>query len=109
MELALIGGLIVAAMGLAAVISFLKKRARRQHLMEKYGDPQVVQKIIDKIVWQGMTVDQLIDSWGPPDDQEVAVLKTKTKKTWKYGMTGKNRFRQRVIVENDIVVGWQSR
>jgi hypothetical protein len=35
MELALIGGLIVAAMGLAAVISFLKKQARRQHLMEK--------------------------------------------------------------------------
>jgi hypothetical protein len=29
------------------------------------------------------------------------------KETWKYGRTGRNRYRRRVYVENDYVVGWQ--
>ena len=29
------------------------------------------------------------------------------KVTWKYGRIGKNRFRERIFVENGIVVGWK--
>ncbi|PKN66998.1 MAG: DUF2845 domain-containing protein, partial [Deltaproteobacteria bacterium HGW-Deltaproteobacteria-10] len=38
-----------------------------------------------------------------------AVLKTKTKKTWKYHQQGTNRFGLRVTVENGYVVGWDKK
>lgn len=88
-------------------IAHFKKVQRRKYLVEKYG-LEIAEKIIAKEVWQGMTCEQLIDSWGRPEDRDETVYKTKTKQTWKYGNNGKNRYRQRVYVENDCVVGWQN-
>jgi len=67
----------------------------------------IVQAIIDKKIWQGMTKEQLVDSWGSPVDTAQKVLKTKTTETFKYKQVGRNRFRSRVMLENGLVIGWQ--
>jgi uncharacterized protein YecT (DUF1311 family) len=79
---------------------------RKKLLIAKYGEATAV-RIIAHEMWQGMTEEQLIDSWGSPVEIGSEVLRTKTKQVWKYGQTGKNRFSQRVTVENGIVTGWK--
>jgi len=81
--------------------------ARFSELMSKYNDQQIVAAIMEGKIWQGMSQGQLVDSRGLPDDKDQAVYKTKTKETWKYGQTGKNRFRERIYIENGTIVGWK--
>ena len=107
--LAIIGA---SAVGLAGIVNAAKKSAqkkRRALLLEKYGDEEIVNWIMGRRIWQGMTFDQLIDSWGKPADMTERVYKTKVAHTLKYNQTGKNRFSDRVIVENGIVVGWEQK
>ena len=84
-------------------------KKRREYLLAKYHDQVVVNKIMQRLVWQGMTEEQLIDSWGRPAAKGQKIYKTKVTETFKYNQTGKNRFRSRVNVENGIVVGWEER
>lgn len=102
--LVLLAALIV--IGVVMLARHLQK-VRFQNLMRKYNDPQVVTNIMLKKVWQGMSQQQLIDSRGAPEERDQAVYKTKTKETWKYGRVGKNRYRERIYVENGTVVGWK--
>lgn len=99
-------GLLLAVLWIA--ISIIQKRRRRKYLIEKYGSELIADKIMARSVWQGMTTEQLLDSWGRPEDIDEKVFKTKTKETWKYGNNGKNRYRQRVYIEDSYVVGWQN-
>jgi uncharacterized Rmd1/YagE family protein len=101
-------GLGIALFAGWIAIRAIRTRQRRKHLVEKYGSEEIADKIMARKVWQGMTSEQLIDSWGKPEDIDETVYKTKTKETWKYQQTGKNRFRDRVFFENGTVVGWQS-
>lgn len=103
---------IAVAFWITAIV--LKRRrqkrqllARLSELMSKYGDQQIVAAIMERKIWQGMSQDQLINSRGLPDDTDQAVYKTKIKQTWKYGRIGKNRFRERIYVENGTIVGWK--
>lgn len=108
---------VAAAVGLILIFWFVRKarlkreaeerRRRREGLIAKYGSAQIADDIIAQKIWQGMTSEQLADSWGNPQDVDKKVFKQKTNETWKYGQTGKNRFSQRVFTENGIVVGWQ--
>jgi hypothetical protein len=100
-----IGAVVVC---LWVVFSRLMRRQRKKYLVQKYGSEEVAERIMSKEVWQGMSVEQLIDSWGKPEDIDQTVMKSKTKETWKYRRTGKNRYSQRVFLENNSVVGWQS-
>jgi hypothetical protein len=34
-------------------------------------------------------------------------VKTKTRRVYKWGQTGRGRYAVRVTVENDLVVGWE--
>lgn len=77
--------------------------------MEKYGDEGVVDMIMRRTMWQGMSSEQLRDSLGAPVAVDRKIYKTKVAETYKYSQTGKNRFRCRVKVENDIVVGWEQK
>ena len=95
-----------AIVGGVAVFRNIQARARRQRLVANYGE-EIAERILAKQVWQGMTNEQLIESWGSPADRDYEVKKTNTKETWKYGQTGKNRFSNRVYLENGIVVGWK--
>lgn len=106
-----VGWGLVAGGAIAVIIAIVLIRtasnsARRQALMEKYGDKQVVDWIMNHSFWQGQTADQLRDSLGNPVDVDEFVLKTKRKEVWKYRPTGKNRFGLRITVEDSRVVGW---
>jgi hypothetical protein len=102
-------GAIAAVVVPVIGVWFVLSRIKRKSLLRKYGDPQIADKILKGEIWQGMTEAQLIDSWGRPEAREQNVLKTKTTATFKYGMTGKNRFADRVMLENGVVVGWTQR
>jgi len=104
---------VLVAIGalIAAVIAFVihSKKQRRAELMAKYQDAAVVERIMDKKVWMGMSQEQLIDSWGRPEATDQKVYKTKMVETFKYNRTGRNRFRSRVKVENGTVTGWEQK
>ncbi len=75
--------------------------------MAKYSDAVLVGRIMGGTAWQGMSKDQLIDSWGKPVEIGERVYKTKVVETCKYNQTGSNRFASRVTVENGVVTGWE--
>ncbi|KAF0230761.1 MAG: hypothetical protein FD175_1208 [Beijerinckiaceae bacterium] len=97
--------IVLIAVLLISVNAYIEKE-RYKFLMEKYNDDTIVNKIMKKEIWQGMTREQLIDCLGQPAELDTSVLKLKTKEIYKYHKTGKNRFSTRVVIENDIVVGW---
>ena len=93
----------------AVAIKLIKRRIRRARLLTKYGDAAVVDAIMEQKIWQGMSAEQLLESWGRPEDVDQKTLKSKVALTCKYGQTGKNRFSSRVHLENDVVVGWEQK
>jgi hypothetical protein len=82
------------------------RKAYEQELINRHG-PEIAALILAKKIRQGMTSEQVKLSWGQPLDVDQNVLKTKIKETWKYTAAGKNRFANRVFLENDMVVGWK--
>lgn len=79
---------------------------RWEELMDKYGDDEIVERLMNKQYWQGGTTEHVIDALGHPVDVDTKVLKAKTKQVWKYNRLGKNRYALRIHFEQDIVVGW---
>jgi len=102
-----LGFILVVVM--VCMIKYYIIKWRRESLMRKYGDSDIVAKIMKGRFWQGQTEEQLLDSLGKPLNVEQKVLKNKTKETWKYNKTGKNRYALKVILENDKVVGWDQK
>jgi hypothetical protein len=98
--------IIAALIALFVMFKLLLYLSRRKYLIKKYGR-EIGLKILSRAIWQGMSSEQLTDSWGSPVDVDHEVYKTKTKETWKYNQTGKNRFKDRIYLENGIVVGWK--
>ncbi|MDR3353362.1 MAG: hypothetical protein LBO00_10270 [Zoogloeaceae bacterium] len=86
--------------------ALLEFEARKQFLIDKYNNIDVVQQILNSEYWIGQTVEQLEDSLGVPAAIDSTKLKTKTKETWKYGEVRKGQFRLRINIENGKVVGW---
>lgn len=83
--------------------------ARRARLLAKYGDEEVVTKIMARTIWQTQTADQLRESLGDPVDTDEKVMKSKRREVWKYHQTGANRFGLRVTLEDGVVVGWDEK
>jgi predicted protein tyrosine phosphatase len=110
MEWVVAGLLIVLA---AAVLWFvahaLVRRSRYARLLAKYGDVKVVDAIVSGTIWQGMTSEQLREAWGDPVSVEEKVLKTKVKQVFKYQKVSRNRFRDKVMLEDDVVIGWDQK
>jgi hypothetical protein len=97
---------VILVIALWVTLKIVRYALRRKYLIGKYGQ-QIGIRLLKRHVWQGMTIEQLSDSWGNPVDIDRVVYKTKTKETWKYNQTGKNRFRNRIYVENGMIVGWK--
>lgn len=107
-----------AASIVALIVLMVTLRARRliaerkrlklyaQNLVARYGD-EAANRILTHQVWQGMTMEQLIESRGHPSDVEQEIKRERIKETWKYHRVGKNRFRGRIYLENGIVIGWK--
>ncbi len=111
MEWVVAGILVLVA---AAVLMFaafaLAKRSRYSRLLQKYGgDEKLVDALISKTIWQGMTEAQLLDSWGKPAAIEEKVMKTKIKQVFKYRPTAANRYRDKVTLEDGLIVGWDQK
>lgn len=106
---AVVGGGVVVITALVVISKIASKKARRNELMRKYDNAQLVEAIMSRSFWQGQTKDQLVDSLGNPQDIDEKVLKTKTKEIWKYDHLGGNRYGLRITIENDEVVGWDKK
>ena len=105
-------GLVIIVVLIAGVNAWMKSEARKRRratLLAKYGDPDIVEKIMSRSFWQGQTEEQLNDSLGKPADIESRVMKTKHRQIWKYHPAGKNRYLLRVTLENGAVVGWEQK
>jgi hypothetical protein len=100
---------LACLIGVIIAISKHLTRKRRERLWEKYQDQSIVEGIMEGKIWQGMSEEQLIDSWGRPIAKDHKVLKTKTTETFKYNQTGKNHFASRVKLDNGKVVGWEKK
>lgn len=98
--------LLAAALALAGAVAFWGYRQRRRQLTARYRDPEIARRIMQRVVWQGETREQLRESFGEPADIDQKVLKTKSKEVWKYRPTGKNRFGLKVTLDDGIVVAW---
>ena len=86
-----------------------EKEERQEYLLQKYGDKEIVEKIMSRTVWVGQTDGQLVDSLGAPEDIDQKVLKTKKKEVWKYYHVSGNRYGLRVTLDNDEVIGWDEK
>lgn len=84
-------------------------KKKRERLMLKYNNSELVDRIMQATYWIGQTKGELLDSLGRPADISENVLKTKTKEIWKYNKTGNNRFALKITIENNVVVGWDKK
>lgn len=82
---------------------------RKYMLMERYGNEELVDNILNQVIWVGETDEQLRESLGEPEDIDQKVLKTKKKEVWKYGHKGGNRYKFRITLDNDVIVGWDEK
>ena len=101
--------LLKIVVGIFAVYVALKVMAyffRRQRLMSKYGDREVVRRIMKKTIWEGMTTDQLHDCLGKPLDVDERLTKRAHTRVLKYRRTGRGRYGTRVTVREGRVIGW---
>ena len=99
---------IILFFGAIAFVWWGLRALRRKRLMEKYGDEEIVNRLMRREILEGQSAEKLIDSRGNPAQKDTAVFKTKTKDTWKYDRIGRGQYRLRVFVENDRVVGWKA-
>ena len=83
-----------------------RQRAEVQRLVAKYGEHSTA-RILAHEIWQGMTQEELLESRGNPSDLGREIIRDKTRETWKYHQIGRNRFRERIYLENGIVIGWK--
>lgn len=111
MEWVVAGILIVVAVAVLWFAAFaLAKRSRYSRLLRKYGgDEKLVDALVTGTIWQGMTAEQLRDSWGDPVSIEEKVMKTKIKQVFKYKQVTKTRFRDKVTLEDGVIVGWDQK
>ncbi len=100
---------VVAAVATTVVWRIRRYRQRRLTLIRKYGDLDIVDCIMNRTVWKGETAEQLRESLGSPAAIDDQLRKTGKRQIWKYQRVGRNRYRQRVVLEDDIVVGWDAK
>lgn len=87
-----------------------KERERRlqqrfDYLVDKYGDVQIAQMIMDGTFWMGATEEQLLDAIGRPKKIDDKVLKSKRIQIWRYNQISKRGFGLSITLENGVVVG----
>ena len=100
----------VGAVVILAIVLVIGLNARRRiKLLAKYNDQHAVDMIMSRRIWEGMTQDQLIDAWGKPAEIDERVLKTKTAHVYKYKRYGKASFRDKVNLDDGVVIGWDQK
>jgi hypothetical protein len=101
--------LVIICVGGIALWKVVQRQRRLEYLREKYGDEEIVQRIMRHRFWQGQTAEQLRDSVGNPVRVDNKVMATRTREVWKYNPTGQNRYGLRVTLDDGIVIGWDQK
>jgi hypothetical protein len=105
---------IIAALAALAFLAPALRRAqerraerdRDRFIREHFGESPYLSDILNRRIRVGMSEDELIASWGSPIEVDERVLKTKVVHTYKYAQVSARTFRQRVKLEDGLVVGW---
>ena len=88
----------------------VRLKERKEALTERFGNV-AAKKILNKKIWQGMTKDMRVESWGNPSDIDETVYKSKTKAKCFFNpyKTRQNtiKYKNRVDLEDGVVVGWK--
>ena len=113
-SIGMLGFLALLLMCVAAFGGFLwyksvKRRNQIGYLHSKYEDEALAQRILEHRPWEGQTSQQLVDSLGDPVSIDKKVLKTRKREIWKYNQRGTNRYKLRITLDDDIVVGWDEK
>ncbi|MDC3979800.1 hypothetical protein [Polyangium jinanense] len=85
-----------------------QKAARLEDLISRFGERDAT-RIIDGTIWQGATREMVIEALGEPLDIDERVTAKQTRHIFKYHQLGKNRYGLRVTLEDDLVVGWETK
>ena len=80
----------------------------RAQLIATYG-PEIADGILEHRYWQGATEEMIQLSLGEPAEKSVTVLKTKRKEVWKYHQIAGNQYALRILFEDGVCVGWETR
>lgn len=76
-------------------------------------EPKIEEPVVKERVDYGylidMSAEELKYEFGEPEDIDSKVLKTKKKEVWKYFETRKGQYDLKIILENDIVVGYEQK
>lgn len=100
---------VVILVGMVIWYQMAKTKKRREALLNKYQDKELVEALMRQTFWQGQSAGQLVDSLGRPHDIDQKLLKTKKKEVWKYDHQGGNRYGLRITLDDDLVVGWDQK
>ena len=60
---------------------------RKKYILTKYKEKFLIDAILNQEILIGMSKDELIDSWGLPDEVKQTVMKTKIKEEYRYVFT----------------------
>ena len=102
--------IIVGAVVILAIAVVIGLNARRRlKLMARYNDQHAVDMIMSRRIWEGMTEEQLVEAWGKPAEIDERVLKTKIAHVYKYNRSGKSSFRDKVKLDDGVVIGWEQK
>lgn len=103
--------IVFIVLGIAIIIAWnvYSTKKRKEHLLIKYGDVEIVENIMKRCFWVGQTAEQLVDSLGSPADKSVKIMKTKHREIWKYNQTGKNRYGLRITLDDHVVQTWDQK
>jgi len=89
-----------------------KDKDRRDFLIGKFGT-EIAEKILSKSVWEGMTVEMLIESQGEWEEKSESFSKGVSKVKYFYDYSenrlGNASYDYEVSTEDGIVVGWKDR
>jgi hypothetical protein len=103
--------IVIFVLIIAGVVWY--KHAQRQkrilYLLDKYGDEQIVNHILQQHFWQGQTAEQLRDSVGNPITVDNKAMATRKREIWKYNSIGKRRYALRITLDDDVVIGWDQK
>jgi hypothetical protein len=83
-----------------------RQRIYQEGLAARFG-PENANRILAKEVWVGATKDMILEAFGKPDEITEKVLKTKTKRIFKYRDDTSGRFALKITLDDDEVVGWE--
>ena len=103
--------LLIILLAIAAIIchKIIRRKRRIQLLLDKYGNEEIVQRIMNQHFWQGQTAAQLLDSIGNPMGIDRKAMATRKREVWKYNSIGKNRYGLRITLDDDVVIGWDQK